>query len=143
MSRLYVSMEVIDINCGTANSDILHVALLHDVLEDTDTSREEVLLLTNERAASAVVALTKTEGVSKEEYYSNIVKAGELAIRVKLADRIANLSFPPPEFWSNEKVESYKKDSIMLSEMLRGHSMLLDVKIRKKIKDWGINERVN
>jgi len=65
--------------------------LFHDLLEDTDTSYEEIVELSNESVAQAVKLLTKTEGYNNEVYLEAI-KNNDMALNVKLADRINNLS---------------------------------------------------
>ncbi len=48
------------------------VGLFHDLLEDTDTSYDEILKLTNSEIANAVKLLTKEEGYNMSEYISRI-----------------------------------------------------------------------
>ena len=67
------------------------VGLFHDLLEDTDTTYEDILLITNKDIANAVKLLTKEKGYNMEEYIYNISN-NELAKMVKIADRIHNLS---------------------------------------------------
>ena len=76
------------------------VALFHDLLEDTNTTYNEIKLLTNQNIAEAVRLLTKEKNYNMEEYMGNI-KNNELAKIVKVADRIQNLSeahLASPEF---------------------------------------------
>ena len=70
------------------------VGLFHDLIEDTDASYEEIVLLSNEEVAEAVKLLTKADGYVMAEYIVNI-KRNEMARMVKLADRIHNLSESP------------------------------------------------
>ena len=62
------------------------VGLFHDLLEDTNTSYDEILSLTNKKIADAVMLLTKKSGYNMVEYIANI-KQNEIARMVKLADR--------------------------------------------------------
>lgn len=66
------------------------VALFHDLLEDTDTTDEEIVALAGERVLEAVKALTKEKGYNIEEYIAS-VKADPIAFVVKTADRLHNL----------------------------------------------------
>lgn len=61
------------------------VALLHDVLEDTYLTEDDLRPVFGDEITDAVVALTRNDG---EEYFAYIrrVKQNPLAIRVKLAD---------------------------------------------------------
>ncbi len=66
------------------------VALLHDILEDTDGTKEEILKLTNNDVLNAVLLLTKEKNYNNLEYISRI-KKNSLALNVKLADRLHNI----------------------------------------------------
>lgn len=65
-------------------------ALLHDVLEDTPVTREELLLEFPEAVVEAVCLLTRREG---EDYPSYIrrLRQNPAAVQVKLADLVHNL----------------------------------------------------
>lgn len=75
---------------------LLAVAWLHDILEDTNTSKEQLNIRFNINIAEIVYALTDGKGNTrkekKEEVYKKIIYNQE-AIIVKLADRIANVEF--------------------------------------------------
>ena len=72
------------------NEEYQIAGLFHDMLEDTDTTYEEILSLSNERVAEAVKLVTKEKGYNEEEYISRI-EENEMAKMVKLADRMNNL----------------------------------------------------
>ena len=71
--------------------DYLLVALFHDLFEDTNTTEEEILFLSNDEVLSAVKLLTKEDNYDMENYVSRIA-SNELAKMVKLADRLHNLT---------------------------------------------------
>lgn len=75
------------------NAQTQAVAVLHDVLEDTDTNMHEIMriLQYNPEAFMDVVLLTKEKGVDIADYLQAIKKS-DVATAVKLADRIHNLS---------------------------------------------------
>jgi (p)ppGpp synthase/HD superfamily hydrolase len=69
-------------------------ALLHDVIEDSPITREEVAAMFDDEIARIVWLLTKLEGVSLGDYLAAIEAAGETgAPLVKLCDRLDNLRF--------------------------------------------------
>jgi len=69
-------------------------ALLHDVIEDSATTREQISEMFNEDIAEVVWLLTKLEDVSLADYLSAIEAAGATgAPIVKLCDRMDNLRF--------------------------------------------------
>lgn len=68
--------------------------LFHDLIEDTDSTYEEIISLSNEEVLEAVRLVSKIDGYVMKEYVGNI-KQNEMARMVKIADRIHNLSESP------------------------------------------------
>lgn len=64
--------------------------VLHDVLEDTDATEEDVERLGGKEVLEAVKLLTKTEGYDMKTYMAGIA-SNDIARMVKSADRIHNL----------------------------------------------------
>lgn len=62
------------------------VAYLHDVLEDTETTIEELRLIFPEWAVTAVIALTHSPKSEPRSAYYARVRGNDLALDVKLAD---------------------------------------------------------
>ncbi|MFR3415279.1 MAG: HD domain-containing protein [Clostridia bacterium] len=73
------------------NEDYQAAGLLHDTLEDTNATKEEILKLSNKKVLDAVVLLTKEKGYKMQDYYNRIINS-DMAKMVKLADRYHNLS---------------------------------------------------
>lgn len=75
--------------------DLLEACWLHDVVEDTETKVKEVAEMFGEEVARLVEAVTNEEGPNRKTRnaltYPKIRAAGILAVRLKLADRIANV----------------------------------------------------
>ena len=70
----------------TDDEELQCIALLHDVVEDTDTSWKDLEAIgCTERVLNAVRALTKLPGQTYDEY-KQAVFANEDAMRVKLCD---------------------------------------------------------
>lgn len=70
----------------TDDEELQCIALLHDVVEDTDTSWKDLEAIgCTERVLNAVRALTKLPGQTYDEY-KEAVFANEDAMRVKLCD---------------------------------------------------------
>ena len=103
------------------------VGLLHDLIEDTNTTLlelEEVGF--NDRVRSALILLTKVKGTPYSEYIDKIIASGdEIALRVKEADmrnnmdpeRIARLS---PEYQEKFKLKyppQYKRITDKIGEI--------------------------
>ena len=66
------------------------VALLHDTVEDTGATVEEIRSMFGDRVADAVACLTHDKSVPYLEYVANI-KGNDLAREVKLADLKHNM----------------------------------------------------
>lgn len=66
-------------------------ACLHDVLEDTAYEERDLRDLGfSDAAVSTVVAVTRQRGEEASAYYARVVKAGPVAVAVKLADLAHN-----------------------------------------------------
>ena len=65
--------------------------LFHDLLEDTDTTYDELVKISNEDIAKAVVLVTKEKNYNMKDYIKRI-KNNDMAHAVKLADRLHNLT---------------------------------------------------
>ena len=82
--------------------------LFHDLLEDTDSTYEELVVLSNEEVAEAVRLVTKEKGYDMDEYMRRI-KANPMARMVKLADRVHNLA--EAKFASEKFQRKYVKET--------------------------------
>ena len=72
------------------NEDYQITALFHDLLEDTNTTEEEILFYGGENVLTAVKLLTKQKGYDMKTYIDGI-KGNPIAFVVKSADRLHNL----------------------------------------------------
>lgn len=82
-------------------------ALLHDVIEDTSATYEEVKEEFGKQVADGVLALTKNEKLPAKEArmtdsLKRIRQQPKEVWMVKMADRISNL-YAPPYYWNNTK----------------------------------------
>ncbi len=77
------------------DDDILDAAWLHDIVEDTDVKIRDVLEIFGPEVAHLVGAVTNEPGENRKVRtaltYPKIHRAGSLATRLKLADRISNM----------------------------------------------------
>ena len=65
--------------------------LFHDLLEDTDATEEEILMLSSPEVLKAVRLVTKEKGYNMDDYIRRILE-DPMAKAVKNADRIDNLT---------------------------------------------------
>lgn len=87
---------------NSGNTDQIKAALLHDTLEDTHTSDEELRVCFGEHVQSLVRELTnqryKIDEIGKEAYMTEkLMKLSNEALLVKLADMLYNLNDHPTE----------------------------------------------
>lgn len=66
------------------------VALLHDVVEDSDITIEELSKYFDDDVVSAIDCVTKKKGQSYQDYLE-VVKNNELSRKVKIADLTHNI----------------------------------------------------
>lgn len=86
------------------------VAWLHDVLEDTEVTAEEMRQHgIPDEVIACVRLLTKTKDVDYEEYLAS-VKQDAVAKKVKIADMLSNLSDHPSE----RQILKYAKGLLVL-----------------------------
>ena len=137
-----VAMEILVAAPQSGEFDVdvaIQVALLHDTIEDTDTTFEEIEQLFGHSIAVGVQALTKNESLPEREQIQDSVKRIKQMSKeiwaVKLADRITNL-MPPPATWSNEKIKQYTEDSKMILRELQAGNIYLANRLVDKIKEY-------
>ena len=86
-----VAVSVVD-ELNIYSPTLICSALLHDVIEDSDVTREDIGRMFGEEIAEIVWLLTKLEEVRLSEYLARIETAAETgAPLVKLCDRLDNL----------------------------------------------------
>lgn len=82
---------------GVTDPVMVCAALLHDVIEDTNTSYHDIWSRFGTAVAELVFAVTSERGRNRKERnaktYPKTVEAGRDAIQLKLADRIANVEY--------------------------------------------------
>ncbi len=87
------------------------VAVLHDVIEDSDYSFDDLIAAGfSEEIVSAIAALTKQKGVSYKNYLKAI-KTNPIAIAVKLADLQDNMDLTRLPTVTEKDIERQKKYS--------------------------------
>lgn len=137
-------------NAGVLTFDVLIVAVLHDVVEDTGTTLEEIETRFSPWIAEMVGWVTDDKKLNKaERKRQQIVKAAKAphgAKLVKLADKLANLvdqRSNPPANWSAARILGYHVWCYKVIDALRGTNSVLEQALddlwRKPFKlngDW-------
>jgi len=146
-----VSMEIMAALMADpeANGDLaLQCSLLHDTIEDTETTYEDLNKEYGKVVADGVLALTKekAEGSGEGRHFaggnkalsdslSRIKKQPREVWMVKMADRVVNLQ-PPPPAWSKEKIENYGKQAVEIHDALKDASAFLAKRLAIKIEEY-------
>ena len=125
-----------------ANPDLaVACALLHDTIEDTKTTAEEIATQFGAVIAAGVVALSKDEQLPEDARMADSLRRIQEQPReiwlVKLADRIVNME-PAPAKWSAEKRRSYKAQATTILEQLGSASPSLAARLRDMIARYEV-----
>lgn len=139
-----VAMEIIFAHQQVPNFDLniaIQIALLHDTIEDTDTTYDEIKQTFGKEVADGVLALTKDKNIQDntacmKDSLMRIKNCSLEAKVVKIADRITNLQ-PPPNNWDKEKIKNYHIQSQLIYEELNGNHTYLDNRLKHKIEAYG------
>lgn len=137
-----VAMEIMIAAQHTSNFDLnfaIQVALLHDVIEDTAVTVEELKSEFGFEIAASVLALSKDETLELEAQIPDSLERIKLYSKevwaVKLADRISNLQ-KPPSHWKQEKIIDYHKMAQVILSTLKGANVYLEERLKERIINY-------
>jgi guanosine-3',5'-bis(diphosphate) 3'-pyrophosphohydrolase len=120
-----------------SNVDLLIAAVLHDTIEDTQTSPEEIEQVFGKKILDIVLEVTDDKNLPKEErkrmQVLHAATKSELARKLKLADKICNvrdiIHHPPVDWplqrklayltWAEEVLTGLRDSNSRLEEYLR------------------------
>jgi guanosine-3',5'-bis(diphosphate) 3'-pyrophosphohydrolase len=118
---------------GVIDEVTLLAAVLHDTVEDTETSFEELTLEFGQEVADLVRELTDDKSLRKEErkrlQIEHARTASERAKRLKIADKICNVRDildSPPDTWSDERRLEYLEWAEKVVAQCRGVEPVLE-----------------
>jgi guanosine-3',5'-bis(diphosphate) 3'-pyrophosphohydrolase len=120
---------------GVRDSVVIAAALLHDTIEDTETTYEELRGQFGTTIADCVVEVTDVKFLKKHARMRlQVAKAGrasKAAKQVKLADKICNLRdilASPPSDWSLARQQAYFDHGKEVVDEVRGANARLERK---------------
>lgn len=106
---------------------VLIAAVLHDTIEDTETTEQELILEFGKEVADIVMEVTDDKTLSKAErkqrQIEHVATLSQRAKLVKLADKICNLrdiANSPPANWSLERKREYFEWAKAVVDGMRG-----------------------
>jgi len=114
MNHLTEVAELVAEALGGADIDVVIAAVLHDTVEDTDATLEELSLAFGPRVAGFVAEMTDDKSLPpnrrKELQVRHAPHASTGARIIKLADKTSNLrslAVSPPRDWTKDRREAY------------------------------------
>lgn len=123
---------------GVTDPDVIMAALLHDTVEDTNTTFQEIETEFGSKVSSIVGEVTDdknlTAPVRKQLQIDHAKSSSYEAKLVKLADKLYNLrdlNRSTPEGWTQERVEAYFEWAAKVINNLRGTNKSLEDKLDK------------
>ena len=112
---------------GIDDERVLVAAVLHDTIEDTETTEQELLRLFGQEIAAIVLEVTDDKALPKAErkrlQIENAPDISRRAKLVKLADKICNLrdvASNQPVGWSSERKQEYFEWAKAVVDGVRG-----------------------
>jgi guanosine-3',5'-bis(diphosphate) 3'-pyrophosphohydrolase len=120
-------VEVLVVEAGITDTDVICAAILHDTVEDTDTAFYEIeeifgpVITGIVREVTDDKTLPKTQ--RKQAQIDHAPHASLQAKLVKLADKVVNLrdiAYRPPVGWSLQRISEYADCSEQVAHGLRG-----------------------
>ena len=136
-----VLLEVMAVASSLDNAQLaICCAILHDTIEDTSTTYEDILQEFGADVANGVMALSKdkTLNTKQEQMQDSLQRIKEQAKEVwvvKMADRVANLG-EPPHYWSIEKKRAYQEEARLILEQLHEANEQMANRLKAKIEDY-------
>lgn len=127
----------------TTDQDVIIASLLHDTLEDTATTYEELVMEFNKEVADLVLAVSNDEQEmakmnGKRDYLAKKINTmSPNALLIKLADRIDNIADLTDNEWSKRYCEQTRHiflESLKVENMGYFHFVLHRI-IRLKVEE--------
>ncbi len=122
---------------------IIIAALLHDLMDDTNTTYEEISSRFGNTVSEYVKEMTMKKNVSlKEQKKAQIIQAFRQTPNVaviKLSDKLSNLGtllHSPPTNWSKDRIDQYFQWAQSVIENLPDSNHLLKKAVKKVIADY-------
>ncbi len=134
-----VTMETLAAYFYKQNFDInfaMQCALLHDVIEDTKVTYQEIEKTFGKKIADGVLALSKNPDLEKSVQMTDSLQRIKLqpieVWNVKLADRISNLQ-KPNLLWNSERRKQYLSEAQFIFDTLKGANEYLEKRLIEKM----------
>uniref|UniRef100_A0A0B6ZFF8 Guanosine-3',5'-bis(diphosphate) 3'-pyrophosphohydrolase MESH1 n=1 Tax=Arion vulgaris TaxID=1028688 RepID=A0A0B6ZFF8_9EUPU len=131
---------------GVSDISVLQAALLHDTVEDTDTTFYELQAEFGEDIANLVKEVTDDKSLPKPDrkrlQIEHAAQSSHRAKLIKLADKLYNLRDlrrSTPVGWTSERVQEYFEWAAQVVAGLRGTNKVMEQSLDKLFEERGLN----
>ena len=132
---------------GVTDPEIISAGILHDTIEDTKTTYEELVREFGPNIANMVMECTDNKSLPKvtrkQEQITHAYNISRGAKLVKLADKYANLSdirTNPPASWTPKEIEGYVVWAYVVCGGMEKTNDFLEGKLMEIFKSYGIDK---
>lgn len=118
--------------CGETEDTLLLAAVLHDIIEDTEVTGEELASRFGHAVAETVLELTDDMAlpyeVRKQRQLDTAVRLSRRARIIRLADKVSNIEdiFSYPLDWPLDKKARYLHNAAQIAAIIKGDNSRLD-----------------
>jgi len=130
-----IQLAYILVQADVEDPVVLASALLHDTIEDTNTTQDELEIVFGHEIANIVAECSDDKNLGKAQrkqaQIDHAAKISRKAKLVKLADKIANVSDingAPPAGWSLERKREYFDWARQVVDQMRGTHVALEAR---------------
>jgi len=132
------------------DSVVLQAALLHDTVEDTETTLDEIEEVFGSKMRNIIDDVSDDKNLPKQErkrlQIEHASKCSQEAKLVKLADKLYNLrdlERSTPVGWEKTRVDEYFKWAAQVCQGLRGTNAELEGKLEEIFNKRGLSMLIN
>lgn len=127
---------------GIEDANILAAAILHDTIEDTETTRAELAKLFGNDIAALVAELTDQPGLTWQERkrleIEHSAQISDRAKMIKLSDKTSNVADTvsnPPGEWTLSRRRDYLEFAELVAKGCRGVNAALDAEFDRVLQN--------
>lgn len=131
--------------CGEIEDTLLLAAVLHDIVEDTGVTGEELAKRFGHEVAEVVLELTDDMAlpyeVRKQRQLETADQLSKRARIIRLADKASNIEdiFSYPLDWTTDKKMGYLQNAQQIAEVIKGENPRLDQWFEKTV-EWATQQ---